>query len=603
MLRAVIYARCSTEEESQKDALANQVREAKECVLQNGWLLVDEYVESRSGTTTRKRVEYNRLYEEMACDKFDLIIIKSQDRLMRNTKDWYLFLDRLVTEQKKLYMYIERKFYSPDEALITGIKAILAEDYSRELSKKINNAHHNRQIHNGAVILTSRTYGYKKLADKTVVLIEEEAKIKKRMYELCAAGYGCRTIANILQKEGIRNRDGKIFSAGNIGRMIRNPLHMGTAIMNRYHYDFDSKRRLKVPEKEQFVYKDKVPAIVSEELWLAANAEIDKRTASKKGKSVGNYDGNSQLSGKLFCGLCGEKYYRSVRRAYKDGTRIYEWKCRRYIEAGREGDAARPEIRKVQLEKTNGCDNVHLREETLYELLEKVVKENYQADREKIIRKMLELLRRVFQEKDIEPDIEREERCREKILKQMDTLLEKLLDGVLSDSMYQRKHAELEKSLEEIKERLGILEKQRARGSVLKERISYIENVLREGRVMEKATVAGMMEEVEKIVIYPTCMELVCGVPKVMRLGNLEEYPKEHIHIEYGNLFNYREKKKEEREMIVDMIRENPKITAKKIAENLGISVSGANYKIKALKKDGRIRYNGGGGKGQWEIL
>ena len=46
MLRAVIYARCSTEEESQLDALKNQVKEAEECIQMNGWLLVDRYVES-----------------------------------------------------------------------------------------------------------------------------------------------------------------------------------------------------------------------------------------------------------------------------------------------------------------------------------------------------------------------------------------------------------------------------------------------------------------------------------------------------------------------------------------------------------------------------
>ena len=127
MLRAVIYARCSTEEESQIDALKKQVEEAKACVQDNGWILLDSYVESRSGTTTKGRTEYNRLYEDLLCDKFDIIVIKSQDRLMRNTKDWYLFVDRMSTEQKRLYMYIERKFYTPDDALITGIKAILAE--------------------------------------------------------------------------------------------------------------------------------------------------------------------------------------------------------------------------------------------------------------------------------------------------------------------------------------------------------------------------------------------------------------------------------------------------------------------------------------------
>ena len=118
--RAVIYARCSTEEESQKDALKKQVEEGKTCVRENGWVLNDIYVESRSGTTTKGRSEYNRLYSDLACDKFDIIVIKSQDRLMRNTKDWYLFVDRLLTEQKKLYIYIERKFYTTDDALITG---------------------------------------------------------------------------------------------------------------------------------------------------------------------------------------------------------------------------------------------------------------------------------------------------------------------------------------------------------------------------------------------------------------------------------------------------------------------------------------------------
>ena len=103
MIRAVIYCRCSTEEESQKNALEKQVAEAESSVRQYGWVLVDRYVESRSGTTAKGRNEYKRLFNDLLTDKFDVIVIKSQDRLMRNTKDWYLFVDRLCTEQKKLY--------------------------------------------------------------------------------------------------------------------------------------------------------------------------------------------------------------------------------------------------------------------------------------------------------------------------------------------------------------------------------------------------------------------------------------------------------------------------------------------------------------------
>ena len=242
MFRAVIYARCSTEEESQKDALKKQLEEAKNCVKEKGWHLVDTYVESRSGTSTKGRAEYNRLYDDMCIDKFDIIVIKSQDRLMRNTMDWYLFVDRLTAEGKKLYIYIEGKFYTTDDALISGIKAILAEDYSRELSKKINNAHRNRQKNNGTVIITNNAYGFKKMKDKSVVLDEKEAEIKRRMYKLCAEGFGSRTIATILKNEGVLNRNGNPFDSSTILRIIHNPINKGVVVMNRKHFDFDTKQ-------------------------------------------------------------------------------------------------------------------------------------------------------------------------------------------------------------------------------------------------------------------------------------------------------------------------------------------------------------------------
>ena len=45
-LRAVYYARCSTEEENQKDALVRQAAEAEEAIRARGWRLVDAYVQS-----------------------------------------------------------------------------------------------------------------------------------------------------------------------------------------------------------------------------------------------------------------------------------------------------------------------------------------------------------------------------------------------------------------------------------------------------------------------------------------------------------------------------------------------------------------------------
>ena len=43
------------------------------------------------------------------------------------------------------FMHLDNKFFTPaEDALITGIKAIIAEEYSRNLSKKLNNANKRR---------------------------------------------------------------------------------------------------------------------------------------------------------------------------------------------------------------------------------------------------------------------------------------------------------------------------------------------------------------------------------------------------------------------------------------------------------------------------
>lgn len=608
MLRAVIYARCSTEEESQKDALVKQVAEAKDCVMKNEWLLVDAYVESRSGTTTKGRREYNRLLEDMLQDKFDIIVIKSQDRLMRNTKDWYLFVDRLTTQRKKLFMYIEYKFYSADDALITGIKAILAEEYSRELSKKINNAHKGRQKNNGNIILTSNVYGLKKLPDKSVVLIEEEAKIKERMYVLCAEGYGSRTIATILKNEGILNRKGKPFDATSILKMIRNPINKGTIVMNRKHFDFASKKTYNVPKEEQYVYENKVPRIVSDELWEKANAQINKRTAVKtcpNEKTRGVNKGKYPFSGKLVCGLCGKPYYRRTRKTYKNKEPIYEWKCKSYLDTGRNtGKLDRPQHRKVRLEDIDGCDNVHLKEETLNEFLENALNASCQFDKEKIMKEMLHLLRNVLKEEDTQLEIDAQLVLQNKIELQMNILVDKLLEGILDDFLYREKQKQLKSEWKIIEKKLKELELKTTQRSEVNERIKHIEQAIRQKNILEKSSVNTMLVEIDKMIVYPTYLEIEFSDSKMF---GIEKYngsdKKEKIRIDYGNLFNYRQQQKDDLQMIIDYMKMKPNTTAKEIAEKCGISTSGIQQRIARLRKAGKIRFVGKAGKGYWEVL
>ncbi|MEG0566173.1 MAG: recombinase family protein, partial [Hungatella sp.] len=437
MLRAAIYCRCSTEEESQVDALKNQLAESEACVQEQGWFLADRYVESKSGTTTKGRTEYNRLFEEILSDKFDIIVIKSQDRLMRNVKDWYLFLDRMLTQGKRLFMYIERKFYTADDALITGIKAILAEEYSRELSKKINNSHRRRQKCGGKVMLTSRVFGFEKQPDGSVEILEDEAEIIRKMFEFCAAGYGSRTTANLLLNEGYKKRTGKPLSAGLIGKMIRNPLYKGILVMNRFHYDFETKQTVKMPESEWVYGMDAVPAIVTEELWEQANLAMTERAELfsrngiyRKGSNPGRYD----LSGKLVCGFCGYPYYRTWRRGYANRDEVViEWKCCTYLEKGRKQYNRANKSRKIPKEFSDGCDSIHIDEEVIFSLLEQVSDKYYDfnnQEKEGIINHAVKILQKALTDQSSVGELNRLEEAEKKLLIQKERLLTKLLDGV-----------------------------------------------------------------------------------------------------------------------------------------------------------------------------
>ena len=115
-----------------------------------------------------------------------------------------------------------------------------------------------------------------------------------------------------------------------------------------------------------------------------------------------------------------------------------------------------------------------------------------------------------------------------------------------------------------------------------------------------------MLENVDKIWIYPEYMEIVFNLPETAEAENTDISVQEYgnrMKIEYGNLFNYRKKKEEERNAIIRMMQEDPCITAREIAEKLMISLSGANYRIGVLKSEGKVKFNGSGGKGEWEII
>lgn len=589
--RAVLYARCSTEEESQKDALQKQVREGRNCIEKNGWLLSDVYVEAVSGTVAGRRSEYQRLLRDMKHDRYDIIVIKCLDRLMRETKEWFYFCDKLNQEGKRLYLYLDGRFFEPEEDqanLVSGIEAIMAEQYSRNLSRKINNAHKNRQRSGESVVLTSRTYGYRK-EHKKILVDREQADAVRKMFYYCREGFGGRLISKMLEQQGFRNLNGKPIGEATIRRIIRNPLYKGVAVMNKVHYDFNRKCLIKNPPEEWIYHEEAVPAIVDAKLWEEANKAMDLRTKKAghgEARSTGTSHRSSRLSGKLVCGFCGCPYYRSVRRCGKTGRRVVEWKCSQYLSRGRKGPQG-------------GCDNVHVDEKVLIRILEEVGESYFKGDlpdRDVVIEQAISILQNIFQRdqeqsgktKQIERDIEA-------VKHQQRQLLDLLLRGVVDEELYVEKNKKLKERMKQRESDLDMLRESEIPTKQGEKRLEHIRHRLQEN-IAETAAAYVAADSIENIKVYPEYLEIQFSSGNDVKKA---EFCSTRIPCVFSSSSKLR--REQEKGEIMRLMDENPRITAKEIAREMEKNISLVRRRIDQLRKDNKIRFVGKGGHGYWE--
>lgn len=439
-MRVVYYARVSTEEEKQLNALKNQIEMLEEYINnQDTWKLVDKYVdEGVTGTEAKKRFHYNRMLEDLEENKFDTIVIKDESRLMRSTLDWHLFIDKLVKNEKKLFFYNEKKFFEPQDKLITSIKAAVAEEYSRDLSSKVKLGQRKKQ-EKGVVFGNGRIWGYDQKEGK-LTINEKEADVIRQIFDMYVNNYGFRTIFKALEELGYRNRNGKLFSITTLKRIIRNEKYKGVLVSNRRNKDFNTKKVINVSKDQWIVHEGIVPAIVSEEIWNKANEILSTKkkknpTADKKTIS-GYFSGNHLYSSKIICGECGSTFWHTIYRKKS------LWMCKEYKTFGLKKEG-----------KPHGCIGTKIHSEVLDAILQDIITEFWQ-NREDNIRKVLAILDKVLQNNGYNEGIEKLEKDKTKNNQKLDNLIDMRADGEITKEKFMAKQAEIEDILNKIEIRI-----------------------------------------------------------------------------------------------------------------------------------------------------
>ncbi len=603
MERVGIYNRCSTEEEAQINALETQAQESREIAERKGWKITAQYVESETGTTTKNRMEYQRMMEDIENHVFDIIMIKSIDRLMRSTKDWYLFIDKVVSYNKKLFIYMDNKFYEPDDALITGIKAILAEDFSRELSKKIKHAHKRRQDSQLGLNFTKPIFGWNKVEKDKYIINEEEAEYYRLAFCMAYQGYGFYTIAKYMYEQGARSKvTGEMISDVQWRNMVYSPRAHGTVVLHKREYDFNTKKYIKIPPEQWIYVEHALPPIVTREYQEMVLGEIKERTIECSFKTytraMSKTRGNP-LSGKIYCGCCGAVYYRWV--IHKGEKReLVEWKCKTKMKRG-----------------ATACKNKNVIEDVVMEIVEGVCKQQYgvifDTNRDSLMEKTIKIAKKTLENNNTEKELKKLEKELSEQEQKKAILLEKLIGEVINDSDFQIANVGLSKKIEGLKDRIkSVKEKVMTQGN-LEERLLKIRTFLQEGDVIEKAETKDMIKKIDKIIVYSNhTLEIQFNKLKLMSFFKIHNVPflEEEMEkrffkivVPYTHKDNKYRKREQVNKKLLEIFKKNPRIKRKDVIPIFEMKESYINASIKQLKEEGKLQYKSyGGALGEWIV-
>ena len=338
-LRVTYYARVSSESDEQLNSLGNQIAYYENFIRKNlAWTFVPGYIdEGLSGISTKRRENFNRMIDDAAEDRFDLIITKEISRFARNTLDSIQFTRQLLSYGVGVFFQNDNiNTLDEDAELRLSIMSSIAQDELRKLSSRVKFGHQ-QAIKSHVVLGNSSIFGYRK-DNKRLVIDEEQAAMVRELFELYATDqYSMKQIETIFWDKGYRNTRGNKIAHSTMANMIANPKYKGSYVGNKVKVvDMFTKKQKFLSPEEWVMFKDEtgeiVPAIVDEELWDRANEVLRRRSEDVKSRQ-GICNHANLLTGKLFCTCCGQPYYRRESKD-KKGNKNSKWICSGKIKNG-----------------------------------------------------------------------------------------------------------------------------------------------------------------------------------------------------------------------------------------------------------------------------
>lgn len=304
-MNAVIYARYSSYRQDER-SIEGQIEDCTRFAEQNEYKVVGEYIDrARSGTDAERRTEFQRMIKDSEKRAFDVILVYKLDRFARNRYDSAMYKAKLKKNGVRVVSVTEAISEEPEGVILESLLEGLAEYYSKNLAQNVTRGMRVARQH-GFFTGGTIPYGYR-VEEKKLVPDETEARVVRKVFEMYADRVPMSEIIEEINRLGFKPRAGKKFAINSFYRMLRSPKYIG-------EYSLDGVE-----------YPDIYPALVDRDLWdrVQTNLKCNSPSRSRVKPEVVNY----QLTGKLFCGMCGSTMIGESGRG-KGGAVYHYYTCR-----------------------------------------------------------------------------------------------------------------------------------------------------------------------------------------------------------------------------------------------------------------------------------
>ena len=308
------------------------------------WSLVGIFADKGiTGTSMKKRDEFNKMLRLCYKGKIDMIIVKSISRFARNTLD-VIKITRKLREINVDVYFEEQGIHSIDPAseFYITIYGSIAQSESENISANVKWGKAQSAKQGNVPFQCKRFLGYTKNTDGEIEIVPDEAEIIREIYERYLSGESLYGIKCYLEAKEMPTPAGcSVWRQETIRSILSNEKYKGDAIINKTYVSDCISKRVKVNngERNKYYIENNHPAIIDAGTFARVQEEIARRSGKPKVKQKGTKTEQSRYSSKyalselLICGECRTPYRRCTWTA--KGKRKVVWRCINRLDYGK----------------------------------------------------------------------------------------------------------------------------------------------------------------------------------------------------------------------------------------------------------------------------